>query len=342
MARATIKDVAKLAGYSITTVSLVLNHREVSIPKETRARIWDAVKQLDYRPNQLAVGMITKRSRILGLLIPDNSNVFFGDMSRYIERAARHNGYNLIYGNTDNNPNRNLEYMRMFIDRQVDGIIFSKSTAPGDNSDEELNAYISKSSVPFVSIDRRLNNGSVKSVILNNRRGGYLATNHLLQMGHKRIGAYTGLMNLAASEERLEGYRAALEEAGIAYDPAFVYQGDYQLGREREALAHFLDRRVTAIFCFNDLMAVGIYKAMRERGLMIPEDLSIVGFDNTPFGSLIIPELTTVAQPIKDMSECAVGLLLSAIEGKEMKDSRNTYIFEPQLVVRDSTQRISV
>lgn len=340
MARPTIRDVAQKAGYSIATVSLVLNHKNVSIPNSTREKIWAVVKELNYRPNQLAVSMVTKKSKVLGLIIPDNSNAFFADISKAIERAARHAGYGLIYGNSNNDSRRDLQYMRMFSDRQVDGIIFAKSTSVFEEDDEKSLQFMKNSVIPFVTIDRQVPGSEVRSVMLNHFKGGYLATRHLIQLGHRRIGAYTGPSDLQNSNERLEGYRSALAEAGIVFDPALIFEGDYQLGQEEAAFTHFLNQKVSAVFCFNDLMAFGLYREMRRAGLSIPDDLSIVGFDNIFFSDIIQPALTTIGQPITEMGKCVVETLLGIIEGDPSATSiRRHQVFEPKLLVRESTKQ---
>ena len=203
--RATIRDVAKKAGYSISTVSLVLNNKNVSIPQSTRDKVLAAVKALDYRPNQLAVSMVTKKTNVIGLIIPDNSNMFFADLSKAIEVAAHKAGYNLIYGNSSNDSGHDIEYMRMFTDRQVDGIIFAKSASICAEDDIRAMQFIRESKIPFVSVDRELRGNNIRSVLLDNRRGGYLATRHLLELGHRKIGCVTGPLDLMSSHERLEG-----------------------------------------------------------------------------------------------------------------------------------------
>lgn len=339
MTRPTIRDVAQKAGYSIATVSLVLNNKKVSIPQSTREKVWNAAETLNYRPNQLAVGMITKKTKVLGLIIPDNSNMFFAELSKAVEVAARHAGYNLIYGNTNNNPKRDLAYMRMFSDRQVEGIIFAKSSSHAMEDDEKSFQFIKSSAIPFVTIDRQVPGSGVYSVDLNHFKGGYLATRHLLELGHRRIGCYTGSLDLTTSNERLEGYRAALAEAKLPFEEALVFEGNYQLGRESAALAHFLNKGVSAIFACNDLMAFGLYREARYNKLNIPGDISIVGFDNIPFSDMMQPGLTTISQPIQEMGECAVKTLIKVINEEEPLDAYKSRIFEPRLLVRESTRK---
>ena len=197
--RATIRDVAERAGYSITAVSMVLHNKPVSIPQSTRAKIWAAAESLNYRPNQLAVSMITKRSQVLGLIIPDNSNLFFAELSKAIEMEAIGRGYGLLYGNTNNDPARDKEYIHMFVDRRVDGIIYSKSASFKLEDEKSSLKALQDSQLPFVTVDRRLSNTEGHSVLLNPFTGGYLATRHLPELGPKRIGCFTGPLNFFSS-----------------------------------------------------------------------------------------------------------------------------------------------
>mgnify|MGYP001133197672 CR=1 FL=1 len=339
MSRPTIKDVARESGYSITTVSLVLNNKDVSIPESTRAAIWEVVRRLGYRPNQLAVGMITRKTNIVGLIIPDNSNSFFADISKFIEIAAEKRGYNVIYGNSANSPQKDLTYMEAFADRQVDGIIYTKSSPDSMEDDHRVLDFISNNSVPMVTIDRVLTNSEVSAVVLDQFQGGYLAAKHLIELGHRRIGCYTGPSNLENSQERLEGYRYALAEAGIPFVKEYIFEGNFQIGPEEEAFDCLIRQNVTAVFAFNDIMALGLYRIAQKRRFEIPKDLSIIGFDDIWAGLVVQPALTTVRQPIAQMAECAVETLVRQINGK--RPSEKKYMFEPQLVTRGSTARIT-
>lgn len=337
MKRATIKDVAQKAGCSITTVSFVLNNKQgISIPPSTRANILAAVRDLNYRPNQLAVSMVTKRTNVIGLIIPDNSNSFFADLSKAIEHAAHLAGYSLIYGNSGNDASRDLDYIQIFADRQVDGIIFAKSPTLSQQSNQTLLDFLETLSVPFLLVDRPISGSKGCSVSTNNFTGGYLATRHLLDLGHRRIGAYTGPAHIVSSNERLRGYHAALAEQGLPLREDLLFEGDYQLGNEEAALTHFLDCGVSAIFSFNDMMAFGLYQEIQKRGLSIPKDLSIVGYDDVVFGKLVHPPLTTVRQPIGQIGSVAVRMLLDLINGASFPQVRNQ-MFEPALIVRKST-----
>ncbi len=335
--RPTIRDVAQLSGFSITTVSLVLNRKGANIPQRTKDKIWNAASTLNYRPNQLAVSMVTKKSGVLGLIVPDNSNLFFASLSKAIEETAHKAGYALIYGNSNNNPQRDYDYLHMFIDRRVDGIIYTRSASSGESEIEKIISYSKEITVPLVTLDRQLPAPNVRAVKLNDYKGGYLATKHLLDLGHTRIGCLTGPSDLSSSQARLEGHLAALEEAGLHYNPDFIFEGDYQTGLEHKALEHFLKQNISAVFSFNDIMAIGIYRAAQQKGLSIPADLSVVGFDNLPIVDMLMPPLTTISQPVNEMGACAVEILVNLIDGQPTKNDRKSYVFEPRFVLRDST-----
>lgn len=337
--RATIRDVAKKAGYSISTVSLVLNNKNVSISQSTRDKVLAAVKALDYRPNQLAVSMVTKKTNVIGLIIPDNSNMFFADLSKAIEVAAHKAGYNLIYGNSSNDSGHDIEYMRMFTDRQVDGIIFAKSASICAEDDIRAMQFIRESKIPFVSVDRELRGNNIRSVLLDNRRGGYLATRHLLELGHRKIGCVTGPLDLMSSHERLEGYRDALAEYGVPYKEELIAEGDFQMAGSEKPVLQLLRQNVTGIFSFNDMMAYSIYQVMARRSLRIPQDISLVGFDDLWLSDFLQPPLTTVHQPVEEIGRKAVAALVSAMNGEDAGQQNS--VLMPTLHVRASTCAIS-
>ncbi|MDY3052056.1 MAG: LacI family DNA-binding transcriptional regulator [Ndongobacter sp.] len=331
--RVTIKDVAKKAGYSTATVSLILNRKCSHFSKRAIYRVNQAAKELGYRPNRLAISMVTKQTHVIGLIIPDNSNMFFAELSKAIEMSARKFGYSVVYGNSSNEPLRDMEYIQMFEDRQVDGVIFTKSFSANEENDLETAELIQCSKLPFVLVDRELSGNHISSVLLNHRRGGYLATKHLLEQGHRRIGCITGPHTVTSSKQRLQGYRDALEEFGVAYCESYIFEGDFQMNSGRIGMNELLHQSVTAVFSFNDMMAYGVYQAIAEQGLRIPEDVSVVGFDDLWVSSTLHPALTTVHQPVEEIGAKTVEVLLTEMEGNIIERS---CIFEPTLVIRNS------
>lgn len=333
--RTTIHDVAERAGCSITTVSLVLNRKKANIPLETRERVLEAARELNYRPNQLAVGMVTKRTNVLGIILPDSSNMFFASLTRHVGEVTGRAGYSLILANTANEAKRDIAALEMFMDRQVDGIIYVKSIEPPKGEPDRALDIAMSSPVPVVAMSRVVPGSTIRSVSMNHVKGGYMSAVHLLELGHKRVACMTGYAHSTSCIERMEGYKKALAEAGLEFDERLVFESDFQTGKEEPAMDQFLAAGATAIFSFNDIMSAGLYREARKRGLSIPRDLSVIGYDDIPFSDLISPPLTTVRQPVREIGECAARVLLEMLDGKEPE--KQMYLFEPELIVRQST-----
>ena len=336
--RVTIKDIAAKAGVSVTTVSLVLNGKEHRIAKETRKRIIDIANALDYRPNQLAVGLITKRTNTVGLLIPDVSNSYFSELAKGAEGKAAENGYNLILCNTNDSPGKDCEYINVLLDRGVDGIIMVPS---GKGKDETLNQCLSlmmRSQKPFVLADRIRVGTSYSGVTLDQIKGGYLATEYLIKQGHRKIGCITGPLGMVNAYMRYQGYKKALQDNGISYNSKLVKEGTYHIEDGLVQSKELFKENVTAIFACNDLMAYGVYKSAVNEGIKVPEELSIVGFDNIPFSEFLEVPLTTIHQPVGQIGELSVEKLINLIMKKEEKEK--LVVLEPELIVRDSVKAI--
>ncbi|MCI5801361.1 MAG: LacI family DNA-binding transcriptional regulator [Oscillospiraceae bacterium] len=334
--RPTIKDVAKKAGVSISTVSLVMNDRPVSLSPETRAAVLEAAKELGYRPNQLAVGLVTKKTNTIGLIIPDNSNIFFAAYTNHLEAAANELGYCLILGNSNGSPEKALHYLHLFADRGVDAIILAQSEFADPEMTKKCLETVRSLRIPVLLIDRLFRTRSIEAVVLDHFEGGYLAARHLIDLGHRRIGCLCGPLGLTSFQERLAGFRQALEECGIPYDPALVAEGDLLVESAAAALPSLLRQKVSAIFAFNDMMAYGVYKELYRLGIKIPEDISLIGFDDLFFSDVLQPPLTTVAQPLDKMARAAM-LRLSQILKDESAGECLTQLFHPELKVRGST-----
>jgi len=337
--RAKITDIARIAGCSITTVSLVLNNKPNKISEKKKQQIFEAARQLKYFPNRQAASLVTKKTNSIGLIIPDNCNNFFGSLSKAIEVCAHCNGYNLIYGNSGNEASKDYDYIVMFLERCVDGIILVKSAAENSQSTDRLTELIKASQVPLVILDRAIENVNCPTFTVDNHYGGYIATKHLIEQGHRRIGCYTGPLDVSSAAERLDGYRQALNEAGILYEPRLIFEGDYQLGRERQAFARFEKERVTAVFAQNDIMAYGLYRQIQTAGKSIPDDYAIVGFDDLFLSAIISPTLSSVRQPVESLGTAAAEKLMAMINGE--KDTQvspgEEMSFPPELIVRDSS-----
>lgn len=330
----TMKEIAKMAGVSVTTVSLIINGKDQSIGAETRERVLKLIEETGYVPNGIARSMITKQTRTLGLMIPDITNPYFASMARGIEDAARKAQYHVILCNTDENQEREREYLQLLRRQNVDGVILVSAAA----AEHEEKSILKEFKKPLIFLDRRGTEQTEASVGFENRKGAYLAVCHLIESGHVKIGCITGPLQNKSAQERHQGYLDALREAKIDPNPEWVVEGDYQMAGGEAGIRILKDRGVTACLIANDWMAYGAYKACYEEGIQIPEELSVVGFDDLAISQAMVPPLTTVHQPNIAMGEAAVEQIVSWIQsGKPPKECK---MFEPSLVVRNSVKQI--
>jgi LacI family transcriptional regulator len=275
------------------------------------------------------------KTNTIGLVLPDSANPFFAEISRCIEDETFKKGYSVFLCNTELDIQRELFYVDVLSKKQVDGIIF---VAAGDQADS-LDFLVSRN-MPVVMIDRDVPNVEVDAVLTDHRLGGYLATRHLLELGHTRIACIAGPSSITPSAERIIGYRKALEEAGLPYDEKLVLRGDYhaQSGMDITHTILRMDPRPTAIFALNDLMALGALRAAAEAGCSVPSDLAVVGYDDLELSHFTNPPLTTIAQPKTEIGAQAVDLLVDRMSRKDRPPSR--VVLPPELIVRRSTQSI--
>ena len=337
--RTTIKDVANRAGFSPATVSLVLNERPVSIPQQTRDAVIKAAKELNYHPNQLAVALVKKKTNTIGIIIPDNSNLFLSTYSNKLETFANQKGYSVILGNANDSIDNTLFHLQAFADRGVDGIILMQTEFSTKEETQRCISTVQNLSTPVLPIDRVPADFADKSIILDHFKGGYMSAKHLLDLGHRRIGYITGPLSLNLLVQRLEGCKKALAEANVPFDPALVFESDLQLNSGITALPYLLGQNVTAIVAFNDMIAYGVYKELRNYQLNIPDDVSLVGFDDLLFSDIIQPPLTTSEQPLEEMARFAISQLINIIEKKDYSLDF-PQLFSPILKVRGSTKRL--
>lgn len=335
--RPTIKDVAVECGYSAATVSLVLNGKSERIAETTKAKIIETAERMNYRPNRLAVSLITKRTNIIGLVLSDLNNMFFTTLAHAIEEECKKYGYLIFYVSSSDLEPRDTEYIRTLIDHGVDGIIYAKD--PTDKEQEAVyTKLINQANIPVVTIDAPMDVSRTTTILLDQVKGARIAVEHLIAYGHKRIGCLAGPFNIVTSKERLIGYRDAIVDAGLEYDEELIYEGDFRMGSGTDALPYLLGKGATAIFAFNDVMAHGLYRTAIRFNLRIPRDLSIVGFDDNPINEVLEVPLTSVYQPIDNMGKAAAQEILKMIE--DPSPHRERVIFEPQLKVRASTIRL--
>ena len=330
--RITIKDVAREAGVSHMTVSRVIN-KKTNISEKTRFRVLEAIRKLGYKPNTIARSLVMKETRLIGMIVPDIDNPFFSAMVRGTEKLTCDNEYNTILGDTGGLVKNEERYLDLMVQRMVDGVVLA---AP--RMDESLLERY-REMIPIVVLDRHMENTGITHVWANNVEGVQLGMDHLIELGHRRIGFITGPQNVQVSLMREEGYRKSLQNHGIPFNSEIVLQGDYLFDSGYRSLDKFfsLPYPPTGIFCSNDIMALGLLKRAKEKNIRIPEDLSVVGFDNIGLASLISPPLTTVHHPIIEMGKTGITLLLNRIMNNlnEVDEVR----MKNDLVVRESTRR---
>lgn len=313
-------------------MSHVLNGtRSVSSP--LKERVLDAMEQLQYRPNVVARSLRRHETLTLGLMLPSVEIPFFARVAGCIEAAAEKAGYSAILCNSGWSLGRELSYLNNLLARRVDGLVCISLAMAAEHI-----APVVNKGTPVVIFERTMPGIELDAVGINNFKGAYDATAHLIRLGHRRIGCITGLINSELSKDRVAGFRQALQDAGAEFDPTLLYSGDYTAeSGVRHARAFLaMPKRPTAIFAFNDVMALGAMQALSERGLRAPEDMAVIGFDGVALTEHTCPPLSTVSQPVAQMSKIAMDLLLSRINGTAPREAR-VVIVEPELVVRAST-----
>jgi len=327
---ATIKDVAKQAGVSPTTVSHVINETRF-VSEELRARVLEVMKELNYQPSAVARSLRRGETHTIGLIFPDNANPFFAEVARGIEDTSFEHDYSVILCNSDDNLRKELLYTNVLAEKRVDGILFVSA----GNSTENTQA-LQERGIPLVVVDREVRGVDVDSVLTDNVHGGWLATHHLVELGHRRVGCISGPSDITPSADRITGYRQALQEAGISVDESLIVRGDFQYESGHWAARQLsaMDDPPTAIFACNDLMAIGAISAALELGRQVPATLSLVGFDDVRLASFVNPPLTTVAQPKYEMGVLAAQMLMERIKDKTMPPRR--HLLETTLVIRGS------
>lgn len=325
-----ITDVAKRAGVSISTVSRVLNNTGYPVKPETRQRVLEAVNELGFRPNDLARGLLLKKSRTIGLIIPDVSNPYYPELSLGVEATASGHGYSVIFCNTSRQADKLEHYVDVLLQKRADGIII----AGGGTDFAPVSQALSDFDIEVTVIGRH--NLPFPSVQIDNVRAAYEVTSHLANLGHERIAFISGPLNRTSVHDRLEGYRASLEERGIERDDRLLREGQFEAESGYSAGLSLLEGgyRPTAIFAANDRMAIGAMAAAADLGMSVPGDLSVVGFDDISMASYVRPTLTTVALHGYEMGATAMGLLLKLFAGEECPPV--TWL-PTRLVVRESS-----
>jgi LacI family transcriptional regulator len=330
----TIKDIAEETGVSYATVSRALNDK-YGVKPGTREKILTVARARGYTPNGIARGLVRKQTHSIGLIIPDISNPFFPQVASGVEDGAKEKGYSVFLCNTNYESDQEARYLQLLIEKRVDGIIL----ASGFQASDTINPLL-MGSLPIVSLCTRFENVNNSFVVIDNERGGFIATKHLIEQGYPSVG-YIGTQGDGLSQgQRFKGYLQALEKFNIPFDDRFVFSGDlkretgYEITKRLIAGQHF----PRALFVENDLMALGAIQGIKESGLRVPDDIAVVGFDDIAFASFPEIGLTTVRQPKYEMGKMAVNILLDSII--ESTKEPKKHILEPKLIIRTSSCRL--
>ena len=333
--RVTLSDVAQKVGVSPQTVSRALNNKP-DVAEGTRQQILRVARQLGYRPNAIARSLSARQSHTLGIITPPLNNPFYGTVVSKLEKEARRRGYIsfISFIEYDYSPQDALSAYESILQRQVDGLVL---LAPDPRTYEKVDFP-----VPLISLAGPIDHPQVINIDIDNIDGAYQAIRHLTELGHRRIGVICGPQHTKATEDRLEGARRALAETGSSLETSRI-QGsdDWSLDQGYEAAKSLLARQsdLTAIFCQNDWLALGAYRAIRERNLRIPEDISVIGYDNVPVCLYASPPLSSVQQPKATLGKLLAQLLINAVE-QGVTDSQ-TMLLKAELVVRESVRPVS-
>lgn len=336
--RVSIRDVAERAGCSVSTVSLVLNNKAGKISPKTIARVREAAKDLRYRPNQLAVSLVKQRSLSIGLIVPDISNQFFSKLAKAVESICREHGFSVFLCNTNDDPRIESQHIRDLLDKSVDGLLLCMASAASYEDEARLIKRIQEHRVPYCVIDRHYSGIASFFVRVDHYRGALLAVEHLIAAGHRRIACVTGPPNLEDAQARLAGYRAALQAANLEFDEGLLFPGDYGWEKGRAAAEPVLASGATAVFAFNDLSAMGLMSGLHACGKSIPEDISVVGYDDSDYARIYDVPLSSIHQPLSKLGQEAFRLLLEQIEGQAAAETQ--VIIEPYLVERASVAHL--
>jgi len=332
-----MNDVAAVAEVSIFTVSAVVNGT-ATVSDELRRRVLAAIEETGYKRNALARSLKTGETRTIGLTVGDITNPFYTEVVSVIQQVLHRSGYAVMLCCNDRDVHLQAEQIELLKDRMVDGLIIAPT---GD--DETLRGILADTEIPVVLIDRIMEGVDCDSVVLDNRAAVMDATRYLVGLGHRRIGFISGKLDSFTGRERLAGYFAALDEAGIAREDGLAQLGNYREESAYSAAIHLLSGRnpPTAIFSSNNLMVIGVMRALRDLGLRCPEDVSVTGIDDFPWADVFHPQLTTVAQPVRTIGEQSANLLLQRLSADAEAAPRHI-VLKGRLVVRESCRAVSL
>jgi LacI family transcriptional regulator len=330
---ATIKDVAAIAGVSFTTVSHVVNNSR-PVSADVRAKVERAIVDLNYVPSAVARSLKARATATVGLVVPNGTNPYFAELARGVEDACAAKGYCVFFCNSDDDPAKQQGYLRVLREKRIDGLIVASA---GD--DAVLAQTLSNAREPIVVVDRNIEGLNADLVQIDHERGAWLATRHLLALGHVKIGCITGPVSSAVSAMRVHGFLRALSQHGVELADGSIVESDASgSGGYRAAMRLFETVRPSAIFAGNDMMGIGALRAAAERGISVPGQCSIIGFDDIELARYTYPSLSTVGNSVRTLGEMAAQTLIERIGGGEHGGApMRRRVVEPQLIAREST-----
>nr|WP_086938748.1 HTH-type transcriptional repressor PurR [Thaumasiovibrio occultus] len=333
---ATIKDVARMAGVSTTTVSHVINKTRF-VAEATTKKVWEAIDDLNYAPSAVARSLKCNSTRTIGMLVTKSTNPFFAEVVHGVEEHCYKSGYTLILCNTEGDLTKQRDYLRMLAEKRVDGLLVMCS-----DLDDQLQALLERQKeLPMVIMDWGTESLQTDKIRDNAEKGAYMATRHFIENGHQKIGCVTGQKHKTTCIERMKGFGQAMAEANLSVNDNWIIEGDFEGETGVNAAKQFIsmNERPTAIFCFNDIMAMALISTFEQSGIRVPDDVSIIGYDNIDLSPYFTPPLTTIHQPKHRLGKKAVELLLARIKDKEAQ--QQLFIMEPELVCRKSVKNLN-
>lgn len=333
---ATIKDVAKLAGVSSTTVSHVINKTRF-VAEDTSKAVWDAIQQLNYSPSAVARSLKVNTTKSIGMIITTSEAPYFAEIVLAVEEHCYQQGYSLFLCNTQNEPEKIQNHLDMLIKKRVDGVLVMCSEYTRDSLE-----LFNGTNIPMVVMDWGKADDHSDRILDNSFEGGYLATQHLIENGHKDIGVIAGHLK-TLSKERYEGFLKAMHKANLPVRQEWIYEGDFEPESGFEQMNNLLrlEKLPTAIFCFSDTIALGAISALSEKGLSVPSDMSIIGYDNIHSSRFYSPPLTTIHQSKSRLGVKALNILLERIKIDKTQYQPQTIEFHPELVLRRSVRNLN-
>ncbi|MEW9123210.1 MAG: LacI family DNA-binding transcriptional regulator [Thermotaleaceae bacterium] len=331
----TIKDVAKKAGVSISTVSRVINNSK-PVSSEIRQKVLEVIEETGYSPNPVARSLVMKKSQLIGVIIPDISNFFIGEILNGIEEIGKMYGYDILLCNTYGDLEQELRYLKLLRAKQVEGIVLMTWYMH-----DKLTEYLAEEEIPLVLINRNTSQLDIPSVSIDNFKGAYEMTKYLIEAGHQSIGFIRNNLDKDAfGFEQYRGYKQAMEESNLEINERLLQYGNFSLEKAYQIVKQFIEEKIvpSAIFATSDVMAIGAINALLDHGYKVPEDVSVVGFNDIKLASIYRPNLTTIHQPIYDLGAVAMRMIIKLINEEEIQDK--VVILPHELTIRNSSRTL--